>query len=74
MDPSTTRMVRPLSAEPLRIANDDVEMLEGLAASKKALMDQVSHRIVGQHDVLEGILTAILSGGHALLVGVPGLA
>jgi len=63
-----------LSAEPLRIANDDVEMLERLAGSKKTLMDQVARRIVGQHDVLDGILTAILSGGHALLVGVPGLA
>jgi len=65
----------PLSAEPLRVANDrDVELLESLSDSKKALMDQVSRRIVGQHDVLDGILTAILSGGHALLVGVPGLA
>ena len=63
-----------MSAEPLRIANDDVELLERLAGSKKTLMDQVSRRIVGQHDVLDGILTAILSGGHALLVGVPGLA
>ena len=63
-----------MSAEPLRIANDDVEMLERLAGSKKTLMDQVARRIVGQHDVLDGILTAILSGGHALLVGVPGLA
>ncbi|MSR07161.1 MAG: AAA family ATPase [Gemmatimonadetes bacterium] len=63
-----------LSAEPLRIANDDVDLLEHLAKSRKALMDQVSRRIIGQHDVLDGILTAILSGGHALLVGVPGLA
>jgi MoxR-like ATPase len=29
---------------------------------------------VGQKDVLDGILTAVLSGGHALLLGVPGLA
>jgi MoxR-like ATPase len=31
-------------------------------------------RIVGQEDVLEEILIALLAGGHALLVGVPGLA
>ncbi|UCG89375.1 MAG: MoxR family ATPase [Gemmatimonadota bacterium] len=37
-------------------------------------MAQVSRRIVGQHEVLEGVLTAIVSGGHGLLVGVPGLA
>jgi MoxR-like ATPase len=29
---------------------------------------------VGQQDVVDGILTAILAGGHALLIGVPGLA
>ncbi len=67
-------MVPHVNAEPLRVANDDVELLDRLAAGKRALMGQVSRRIVGQHDVLDGILTAILSGGHALLVGVPGLA
>jgi MoxR-like ATPase len=63
-----------VNAEPLRIANDDVELLDRLSSGKAALLDQVSHRIVGQHEVLEGVMTAILSGGHALLVGVPGLA
>ena len=38
------------------------------------LRRQVAQRIVGQEEVVEGILTAILSGGHALLIGVPGLA
>ena len=52
----------------------DVELLERLAAARKDLLAQVAQRIVGQKDVLDGILTAIFSGGHALLVGVPGLA
>ena len=34
----------------------------------------MARRIVGQEEVVEGILTAILAGGHALLIGVPGLA
>jgi MoxR-like ATPase len=34
----------------------------------------VAQRIVGQTEVVDGVLTALLSGGHALLVGVPGLA
>jgi MoxR-like ATPase len=29
---------------------------------------------VGQQEVVDGILTAVLAGGHALLIGVPGLA
>jgi len=52
----------------------DLELLARLADARRRLLDQVAQRIVGQHDVLDGILTALLSGGHALLVGVPGLA
>ena len=52
----------------------DVELLDRLAAARRDLLEQVRHRIIGQHEVLEGILVAIVSGGHALLVGVPGLA
>ena len=54
--------------------NDDVELLTRLADARRRLLDQVAQRIIGQHEVLDGILTALLSGGHALLVGVPGLA
>src|SRR3989441_198453 len=52
----------------------DVELLERLARARSDLLAQVGRRIVGQHQVLDGILTAIFSGGHALLLGVPGLA
>ena len=52
----------------------DVELLERLAGARADLLALVGRRIVGQRDVLDGILTAVFSGGHALLVGVPGLA
>jgi MoxR-like ATPase len=52
----------------------DVELLERLARARADLLSQVGRRIVGQKDVLDGILTAVFSGGHALLLGVPGLA
>jgi len=55
-------------------APSDEELLTRLAAARASLLAQVGRRIVGQTDILDGILTAILSGGHALLVGVPGLA
>jgi len=45
-----------------------------LRAAAVRLRDEVSRRIVGQRDVLDEILMAVLAGGHALLVGVPGLA
>src|SRR5213075_3181219 len=59
---------------PLPAPSGDVELLERLAVARRDLLAQGGQRIVGQRDVLDGILTAIFSGGHALLVGVPGLA
>ena len=45
-----------------------------LAASVQHLKTEVSKRIVGQEDVLDELLMVLVAGGHALLVGVPGLA
>jgi MoxR-like ATPase len=47
---------------------------DALRAAAVRLRDEVSRRIVGQRDVLDEIIMAVLAGGHALLVGVPGLA
>ena len=55
-------------------APDDVQQLEHLARAVERLRHQVARRIVGQDEPIKGILTAILAGGHVLLIGVPGLA
>jgi MoxR-like ATPase len=52
----------------------DVELLHHLARARRALLDQIARRIIGQHEVVDNLVAALLSGGHALLVGVPGLA
>ena len=39
----------------------------------KALRDEIGKVIVGHGDVIDGVLTALLVGGHVLLEGVPGL-
>jgi len=39
----------------------------------EALRRQIQRRIVGHHDLINGILACLLSSGHALLEGVPGL-
>jgi len=57
-----------------RPAPSDVEQLAQLARAAEHLRAQVARRIVGQEEAVEGILAAILAGGHALLIGVPGLA
>jgi MoxR-like ATPase len=54
--------------------HDDVRQLARLVEAITRLRGQVAQRIVGQDEVIDGILTAILAGGHALLIGVPGLA
>lgn len=38
-----------------------------------AIHTEVSRMMVGQNDVIEGVLTALMAGGHVLLEGVPGL-
>ena len=53
---------------------DDVAQLRHLAEAVSSLRQQVAQRIVGQSEVVDGVLTALLSGGHSLLIGVPGLA
>jgi MoxR-like ATPase len=47
---------------------------EQLIAAAARLRSEVGRRIVGQQAVLDDLLVAVLAGGHALLVGVPGLA
>src|SRR5215203_2366193 len=51
-----------------------VEAIDRLAQQRKALVDQISKAIVGQREVIDNVLLTIFCGGHALIVGVPGLA
>ena len=53
----------------------DIEAaLARLQQQRNALLDEIAKVIVGQEQVVKLLLAAIFSGGHALLVGVPGLA
>ncbi|MFL5505628.1 MAG: AAA family ATPase [Gemmatimonadales bacterium] len=44
------------------------------SARLRAVLDQVSKRIVGQDAMIERLIIGMLTGGHILLEGVPGLA
>ena len=55
-------------------APNDAELLGRAASARKALHDAVAARVVGQEQVIDLMLVALLARGHALLVGVPGLA
>ncbi|HSJ33338.1 MAG TPA: AAA family ATPase [Longimicrobiales bacterium] len=52
----------------------DLELLERLAEVRRLLEQEIGRRVVGQQSIVEGLLIALLADGHALLVGVPGLA
>lgn len=52
----------------------DVNAVKTLVSKYNSLKQEVSKIIVGQDDVVNQILISIFSGGHALLIGVPGLA
>jgi len=62
------------AANPPQPAGGDVEAIQKLKGAYENLKREMHRVIVGQERVLEELLTCIFSRGHALLVGVPGLA
>ncbi len=52
----------------------DARLLEVAASASRKLHEAIAVRVVGQEGVVELMLVALLARGHALLVGVPGLA
>jgi MoxR-like ATPase len=56
------------------LKNDDLAAVERLKSAFDKLRAELGKVIVGQHGVLEELLTAIFARGHCLLIGVPGLA
>ncbi len=57
-----------------KIFANDVEAANALAQSFNDLKNEIAKVIVGQDEVVSLALTAIFCHGHALLIGVPGLA
>ena len=53
---------------------NDTELLEHLVKSKINFIEEISKTVIGQKDILDQMLIALLTRGHTLLVGVPGLA
>lgn len=52
----------------------DLELLARLAEARREMGRQIAQRIVGQGEIVDMLTSAVLAGGHVLLVGVPGLA
>jgi MoxR-like ATPase len=67
--PSAAGAPSPRSATP-----SDADLLARAALARTALHQAIGARVVGQVEVVDLMLVALLARGHALLVGVPGLA
>jgi len=52
----------------------DAKAIDALVTRYKDLKKEIGRIIIGQNEVVDQIIISIFSGGHALLIGVPGLA
>src|SRR4051812_13003366 len=56
------------------VHDDDQAAAERLSVNCRRLLAECQKAIIGQRDVLEQLIIALIARGHCLLVGVPGLA
>ncbi len=63
----------PAAATPPVIPSEQ-QTVERLTAGRQEVLRELAKVIVGQEDVIEQILIALLAGGHCLITGAPGLA
>ena len=54
--------------------SQDPETLDELSTAYKRLRQEIGKVIVGQDEIIEMVVVCLMAQGHALLVGVPGLA
>ena len=52
----------------------DKELLDSLVEKYNTLRGEIGKVIIGQDAAVKSLLLAVFTGGHCLLVGVPGLA
>ena len=53
---------------------DDLERIRRLKEARDKIKREIAKVIIGQNEVIDLLLTALLARGHCLLIGVPGLA
>lgn len=72
LEPSALQLDKNLPTE--KLTKGDVALIADLAAKYKQIKEELAKVVIGHSAVAEEILIAVFSRGHALLVGVPGLA
>jgi len=67
-------MTDPLAAPAAHLPDDPAAAAREVTSAYDRIKAEVHKAIVGQNEVVDELLTSIICGGHALVVGVPGLA
>lgn len=65
--------IDPFAPTPEEDAATDTARADQLAAQLGTIRTAIEQTVFGQSDIIEKLLVTVLSGGHALLVGAPGL-
>jgi len=61
-------------AKEVKTSETDLALVEQMSRHTDAIRREVAKVIVGQHEVLDQVLMCMIAGGHALLIGLPGMA
>lgn len=75
--PETNDAIAASNSEPsppLELPADDVAAIDELGKTYQAFRAEISKAIIGQEEVVEQLAICLFARGHALLMGVPGLA
>ncbi len=64
----------PSPAEDRFASEEDLALIKQMSAHTQAIREEVSKVIIGQQNVLNEVLMCMVAGGHALLIGLPGMA
>lgn len=54
--------------------NDDIEIVQQLRTAFQEIKAELGKKIIGQSSIIDQLLISLFSGGHCLIIGVPGLA
>ena len=74
LDAQDDPMRTVVAGTPVNTSADEVQIVKEMRARTDTIRREVGKVIVGQREVLDLILMCMMAGGHALLIGLPGMA
>lgn len=73
-DPETPAAAAPKSSGTAVTMEEDVALVEKMRDRADAIRNEIAKVIVGQQEVIDQVLMCMIASGHALLIGMPGMA